>query len=450
MISRRHLLLQTAMGLGAASLAASLPLRAQDHSNHQTGTANIDHSSHGSPQKVTTKNIPAVDTKKPAVTEQGYRPVITPNGRTLGYRMNQGVKEFHLIAEEVEHEFAPGSKIKAWGYNGGTPGPTIEAVEGDKVRIFVTNNLPEHTSIHWHGILLPWGMDGVSGLTQEPIKPGETFVYEFTLVQHGTHMYHPHADEMVQMAMGLMGMFIIHPKNSDEKIDRDYAILLHNWAVHPGTYRPDPSVMTEFDLWTMNSKVFPAIESMVAQTGERVRIRVGNLSMWNHPIHLHGVQFDVTGSDGGRWPRNQWRKEVTEIVGVGQTRDIEFIAVPGDWAFHCHMSHHTMNAMGHKIPNMLGVKQPESQIQKVLPGYMAMGEKGMAEHQVHTDMGHMPGPENTLPMMMGEGRYGKLEMGGMFSMIRVRDSLGDKADLYEAPEGTQAKKVDQIPSGIPT
>lgn len=448
MISRRHLLLQTAMGLGAAGLASSLPLRAQDHSNHDHHQHN-QHKNHSTHSVKTTQDIPAVSTKKNDITEQGYRPVITPNGRTLPWRMNNGVKEFHLIAEEVEHEFAPGTKIKAWGYNGSTPGPTIEAVEGDRVRIYVTNKLPEHTSIHWHGILLPFGMDGVSGLTQPPIKPGETFVYEFTLQQHGTHMYHPHADEMVQMAMGLMGMFIIHPKNSTEKIDRDYAILLHNWAVHPGTYRPDPSVMTEFDLWTMNSKVFPAIESMVAQTGERVRIRVGNLSMWNHPIHLHGVQFDVTGSDGGRWPQNLWRKEVTEIVGVGQTRDIEFVAVPGDWAFHCHMSHHTMNAMGHKIPNMLGVKQPESQIQKVLPGYMAMGESGMAEHQVHTDMGHMPGPENTLPMMMGEGLYGKLEMGGMFSMIRVRDQLGDKADLYRAPEGTQAKKVDSVPTGIP-
>ncbi len=450
MISRRHLLLGSTLGLGAGLIASSLRLSAaEDHSGHHNHS--MDHSAH-KPQKknvVSTKNIPAVNTKKTDMTTQGYRPVITPNGRTLSYRMNEGVKEFHLIAEEIEHEFAPGTKIKAWGYNGSTPGPTIEAVEGDRVRIYVTNKLPEHTSIHWHGILLPWGMDGVSGLTQPPIKPGETFVYEFTLQQHGTHMYHPHADEMVQMAMGLMGMFIIHPQNSTEKIDRDYAILLHNWAVHPGTYRPDPNVMTEFDLWTMNSKVFPAIESMVAQTGERVRIRVGNLSMWNHPIHLHGVQFDVTGSDGGRWPQNQWRKEVTEIVGVGQTRDLEFIAVPGDWAFHCHMSHHTMNAMGHDVHNMIGVKQPEAQINKVLPDYMAMGENGMAEHQVHTDMGHMPGPENTLPMMMGEGNYGKLEMGGMFSMIRVRDQLGDQADLYKAPEGTQARKVTSVPNGIP-
>ena len=450
MINRRTLLLGSAAGL----VAASLPLKAQqDHSAHQGNAATVDHSKHTTAKssvRKSTKTIPAVSTQKMKLTAQGYRPVITPNGRALSYRMNEGVKEFHLIAEEIEHEFAPGTKIKAWGYNGSTPGPTIEAVEGDRVRIYVTNKLPEHTSIHWHGILLPWGMDGVSGLTQPAIKPGETFVYEFTLIQHGTHMYHPHADEMVQMAMGMMGIFIIHPKEpTTPAVDRDYAVLLHNWAVHPGTYKPDPSVMTEFDLWTMNSKVFPAIESMVAQTGERVRIRVGNLSMWNHPIHLHGVQFDITGSDGGRWPEIQWRKEVTEIVGVGQVRDLEFIAVPGDWAFHCHMSHHTMNAMGHGVPNMLGVKQPEAQINKVLPGYMAMGENGMAEHQVHTDMGHMPGPENTLPMMMGEGRHGKLEMGGMFSMVRVRDQLGAVADLYEAPEGTQAKKVLAVPTGIP-
>lgn len=449
MINRRDLLLGSAAGL---MVAASLPIRAQ-HEHHIDSAAAVDNSRHrhtANKKIKTTKNIPAVSTEKPTVTAQGYRPVITPNGRTLPYRMNEGVKEFHLIAEEIEHEFAPGTRIKAWGYNGSTPGPTIEVVEGDHVRIYVTNKLPEHTSVHWHGILVPWGMDGVSGLTQPAIKPGETFMYEFTLQQHGTYMYHPHADEMVQMAMGMMGMFIIHPKEpATPAIDRDYAVLLHNWAVHPGTYRPDPSVMTEFDLWTMNSKVFPAIESLVAQTGERVRIRIGNLSMWNHPMHLHGVQFEVTGSDGGRWPQNQWRKEVTEIVGVGQTRDLEFIAVPGDWAFHCHMSHHTMNAMGHGIPNMLGVKQPQAQLNKVLPNYMAMGEKGMAEHQVHTDMGHMSGPENTLPMMMGEGRYGKLEMGGMFSMIRVRDQLGRQADLYEAPDGTQAKKVSQVPEGIP-
>lgn len=383
---------------------------------------------------------------------QGYMPVHTPNGWTLPHRMVDGVKEFHLVAEEIEHEFAPGSRAKCWGYNGTSPGPTLEAVEGDKVRIFVTNRLPEHTSIHWHGLILPSGMDGVSGLTQPAIQPGDTFVYEFTLQQHGTHMYHPHADEMVQLAMGMMGMFIIHPRDAEpEPIDRDYAILLHNWAMHPGTSRPDPAVMVEFDLWTMNSKVFPAIDTLVAGSGERVRIRLGNLSMWNHPIHLHGVQFLVTGSDGGRWPREQWRSEVTEIIGVGQMRDIEFVGVPGDWAFHCHMAHHTMNPMGHDIPNTLGVNQDgvEEKIRTLLPGYMAMGEHGMGEHQDHTDSGHMTGPPNTLPMMMGEGPFGNIEMGGMFTVVKVRDGLaaGDFRDpgWYRHPEGEVARRVSADP-----
>ncbi|HNR92920.1 MAG TPA: copper oxidase, partial [Dokdonella sp.] len=321
-----------------------------------------------------------------APKRSGYTPVRTLNGRTLAHRMVDGVKEFHLIAEEIEHEFAPGCVAKCWGYNGSTPGPTIEAVEGDRVRILVSNRLSEPTTIHWHGILLPSGMDGIAGLTQPAIAPGETWAYEFVLRQHGTHLYHPHADEMTQLAFGMMGFFIIHPKDGEiEPVDRDYAILLHNWALHPGTYRPDPAIMTEFDLWTFNSKVYPAIEPLVARSGERVRIRVGNLSMWNHPIHVHGVQFEVTGGDGGRWPERQWRTEVTEIVGVGQTRDLEFTAVPGDWAMHCHMSHHTMNAMGHDLPNAVGVDQDgvEARLRKLLPGYMAMGRDGMHGHQRH-------------------------------------------------------------------
>ncbi len=424
MLSRRALL-QLAAGLGSA-----LPLSALA----QTATGKA--------------ASPTVATDAPGA----YLPVRTLNGWTLPPRIRHGVKEFHLVAEEVDHEFAPGSRAKCWGYNGSTPGPTIEAVEGDRVRIYLTNHLPEHTSMHWHGLLLPSGMDGVGGLSQPHIKPGETYVYEFTLQQHGTQMYHPHADEMVQMAVGMMGMFIIHPKGGEaQPVDRDYAVLLHNWALHPGTYRPDPSIMQDFDLWTFNSKVFPAIEPLVARSGERVRVRVGNLSMWNHPIHMHGVQFQVTGSDGGRWPQRLWRPEVTEIVGVGQTRDLEFVAVPGDWAFHCHMSHHTMNAMGHGVPNPMGVEQAdlERQMRALLPGYMAMGTNGMAEHQDHTASGHMRGPENTLPMMMGTGPYGNLEMGGMFTVIKVRDDLapGDYRDpgWYQAPKGTMAHRVSSDP-----
>ncbi len=374
--------------------------------------------------------------------------VKTPNGRTLPWQWVDGAKQFHLIAEEFEHEFAPGCVATCWGYNGSTPGPTIEAVEGDRVRILVTNHLKEWTTIHWHGLILPNGMDGVGGLNQPQIKPGETYAYEFTLVQAGTHMYHPHADEMVQVAFGMMGFFIIHPKAADaEPVDRDFAIMLHNWALHPGTYRPDPAVMVDFDLWTFNSKVYPATAPIVVRHNERVRVRFGNLSMWNHPIHIHGHRFWVTGSDGDRWPKSAWRREVTEIVAVGQTRDFEFVADnPGDWAFHCHMAHHTMNAMGHTVPNPTGVDQQgvEAQIRAMLPGYMAMGRHGMAEHSEHISMG-LPGPENTLPMMTGTGPFGPIEMGGMFTVLKVREGLGvdDYSDpgWYRYPEGTVARRV---------
>ncbi|MGI9014803.1 MAG: multicopper oxidase family protein [Phycisphaerales bacterium] len=379
-------------------------------------------------------------------TERGqlsYRPVVTPNGTTLPFRMNGGVKEYHLVAEPIEQEFADGMTVKCWGYNGQTPGPTIEVVQGDQVRLFVTNRLPEHTSVHWHGLFIPSGMDGVTGLTQPGIQPGETWVYEFTIPeQHGTFMYHPHADEMTQMAFGMMGFFIVHPRQARERpIDRDFAIMLHNWAVHPGTYRPDPAVMVDFNLWSFNSRVFPGTEHLIVRTGDRVRIRFGNLSMWNHPIHIHGHAWHVVATDGGQIPEaGQW-PETTVLVPVGTTRDVEFIADnPGDWAMHCHMSHHTMNAMAHDIVNTVGVDQSgvESKIKALLPGYMSMGRDGMADMQ---DMArHMPGPANTLPMMMGEGQFGNIEMGGMFTVVKVRDGITSYEDpgWYAFPEGTTA------------
>ncbi|NGY04584.1 multicopper oxidase family protein [Solimonas terrae] len=435
-MNRRHLL----SALGAAGLGAGLIGRARaQHEMHDMPGMSM-------PPAATPEPSPA-----PALGGARYRPVHTPNGWTLPFRINDGVKEFHLVAEEIEHEFAPGCVARCWGYNGGTPGPTIEAVEGDRVRIYVTNHLPEATSVHWHGILLPSGMDGVSGLNQPGIAPGETYVYEFTLRQHGTQLYHPHADEMTQMALGMMGLFVIHPRDGEAvPVDRDYAILLHNWALHPGTSRPDPSIMSDFDLWTFNSKVYPATAPLLARSGERVRIRLGNLSMWNHPIHLHGHRFLVTGSDGGRWPHALWRPEVTEIVGVGQTRDIEFVAAAGDWAFHCHMSHHTMNAMGHGIANPLGVdtRGVADDVRQLLPGYMAMGGNGMSEHSAHLAMGMMAGPGNTLPMMTGQGPHGAIEMGGMFTVLKVRDELpGDGRDpgWYRPPGRELARRVSNDP-----
>ena len=379
-------------------------------------------------------------------------PVRTLNGWTLPYRLRDGVKEFHLVAEELTHEFAPGCTAKCWGYNGSTPGPTIEAVEGDRVRILVTNRLPEVTSVHWHGLRLPSGMDGVAGLSHPPIRPGETYAYEFTLQDAGSHFYHPHADEVVQLSFGMMGLFIIHPRAGEPRpIHRDYALLLANWALHPGTWRPDPSVMTDFNLWTMNSRMFPAIEPMVARTGERVRIRIANLSMHEHPMHLHGVRFQVTGGDGGRWPESQWHSEVTTLVGVGQVRDIEFEAVAGDWAFHCHKGHHAMNAMGHDLPNFVGadLRGLGKAVREALPGYMPMGQTGMAEHSEHVAMGMVKGPPNTVPMMGGKGPFGPLDMGGMFTVLKVRDDLaaGDFRDpgWFSHPPGTVARKLSSDP-----
>lgn len=374
-------------------------------------------------------------------TGRPYNPVATLNGWTLPWRMKNGVKEFHLVAEPVVREFAPGMKANLWGYNGSSPGPTIEAVEGDRVRIFVTNKLPEHTTVHWHGILLPSGMDGVGGLTQPHIQPGKTFVYEFTLLRSGTHMYHPHADEMTQMAMGMMGMFIIHPKDQAQmRVDRDFVFLLASYDIEPGAATPKTAEMTDFNLWTWNSRVFPGIDPLVAKTGDRVRVRVGNLTMTNHPIHMHGPHFVVTGTDGGWVPPSARWPEVTTDVAVGQMRTFEFDAIAGDWAIHCHKSHHTMNAMGHDVPNMIGVdhRGVAERISKLVPDYMVMGDKGMA------DMGsmEMPLPDNTLPMMTGTGPFGPVEMGGMFSVVKVRDDIkpGDYKDpgFYKHPRGTVA------------
>ncbi len=389
---------------------------------------------------------PSFNTAPPLVPNTGrpYNPVVTLNGWTLPWRMNQGVKEFHLVAEPVVREMAPGFKVNMWGYNGQSPGPTIEVVEGDRVRIFVTNKLPEHTTIHWHGQRLPNGMDGVGGVNQRQIPVGKTFVYEFVARRPGTFMYHPHADEAIQMAMGMMGMWVTHPKTNHpliDNVDRDFCFLLNAFDVDPGTQTPKIMTMLDFNIWSWNSRVFPGIDTLNVRKNDKVRIRIGNLTMTNHPIHLHGHEFVVSGTDGGPTPKGSRWPEVTTDIAVGQMRQIDFLAdEEGDWAFHCHKSHHTMGAMGHDFPTMIGVDHRGlvKKIQKLVPDYMVMGERGMA------DMGEMemPLPDNTFPMMTGAGPYGPVEMGGMFSMLKVRkdQKVGDYSDpgWYKQPPGTQA------------
>jgi len=436
MISRRNYLSTTALLAGGAALLNRLGLGGRVSADTPQADPHAGHASARGPEILTRG------------AHRPYTPVVTPNGSTLPYVMKNGAKEFHLVAEPVEREFAPGMVVNAWGYNGETPGPTIEAVEGDRVRILVTNKLPEHTSIHWHGIFLPAGMDGVGGLNQPQIQPGETYAYEFTLRQHGTHMYHPHADEMVQMAMGMMGFFVIHPRQPERRIDRDFCIFPHMWFIDPGTMTPNTAIMLDFNIFTFNSRAFPGTDHLVCRQGDRVRLRFGNVNMTDHPIHIHGHRFWVVETDGGQIPPSAWWPETTLNIMPGTTRAVEFVAeYPGDWALHCHKPHHTMNAMGHDIPNLIGVDQRgvEEKIQALVPGYMAMGETGMAEHAKHAE--HMPGVPNTLPMMTGTGPFGPIEMGGMFTVVKIRGDLESYADpgWYDYPKGTVAYKADGPP-----
>jgi manganese oxidase len=426
--TRRDVLIGSAALAGTATLAATARRAGAQPDPHQ----------HHAPAKA-----PAVGT--PRRTAAGYTPVVAPDVATLPYRMDGGVKVFHLVAGELERPFAPGLDVRCWGYNGSTPGPLIEVVQGDRCRFYVTNHLPETTTVHWHGVILPNGMDGVGALTQPPIEPGQTFVYEFTFEHAGTFMYHPHYDEMTQIALGMTGMIVVHPRRPPRprRRVRDYAMMLHEWLIPAGTRRPDPLAMTEFNVLTINGKASPGTTPIVAETGDLVRIRFGNLSpMSHHPMHLHGYSFDVVGTDGGTIPEAARWPQTTVIVPVGTARVIEFVADnPGDWALHCHMTHHMMNQMGHEIPNLIGAdtRGLDAKVHPLLPGYMTMGDKGMA------GMGemNMPVPENSIPMKGQEGPFGYIDMGGMFTILKVRDSLPDSGDpgWYQHPEGTVARAV---------
>lgn len=384
-----------------------------------------------------------------------YKPVVTPNVGSLDWTMDGDVKVFHLIAEPVRREFAPGFEVNCWGYNGSTPGPTIEVVEGDRVRILVTNRLNEPTTVHWHGIILPNGMDGVTGLTQKPIPPGETFKYEFTLKQNGTFTYHPHYDEMFQIAMGMMGFFIIHPKTGEESpIDRDFALFLHEWRIPMGARTPIPFEMLDFNVFTFNSVLYPKIEPLVAKKGDRVRIRLANVMMNSHPIHLHGYEFVVTRKGAKKLPLSAQYTETTTNVAPGETRDIEFIANnPGDWAFHCHKSHHTMNQMQHDLPNLVGINKAdiEGRIRKYFPNFMGlmningMGDMfemyGSSRKEINEST---PFPANISPIG-SPGPFGVMELGGMFTVLKVREGLTNYADpgWYQHPPGTVAESINE-------
>jgi len=254
-----------------------------------------------------------------------YTPVTVPNGNKLAYSMVKGVKEFQLTIDDIDYEFAPGMHIKTWGYNGQTPGPVIEGIEGDRIRILVTNKRKDPTVVHWHGLFLPNEMDGVQGLTQQGIAAGETFSYEFRLKQHGTFMYYSPPTETDKAGRGAMGFLISHPEEETHRIDKDFVIFLNDWVL--------PNKTTAAPIFTLNGKVYPETDPLVVQTGERVRIRFANIGQSAQPIHLHGYSFKVVATDGGDIPiLGQW-PETTVVISPGQSRDIEFLAnLSGDWA----------------------------------------------------------------------------------------------------------------------
>lgn len=285
--------------------------------------------------------------------EEGPAPFVAPDVPRLAFQMKNGAKEFHLVPQAVEREFLPGHKMNVWGFNGSMPGPTIEINQGDRVRIVVTNELPEETTVHWHGFELPVQYDGSHTMTQNPIKPGGTFVYEFDVHEHGTFWYHTHV--AMQETHGMVGWMIVHPaKQIGPPVDRDFGLLFQNFAIMPNQ-TINNSWSMDWNWHTINGRSGPFTTPLVVKHGERVRVRLMNFSpIQHHPVHMHGHTFWVTGHEGARMPTSAWVPRNTELVAVAQSSNFEFIANnPGDWMFHCHMTHHMMNHMVNHVGPMI-------------------------------------------------------------------------------------------------
>jgi FtsP/CotA-like multicopper oxidase with cupredoxin domain len=338
--------------------------------------------------------------------------VITPDVADLPFTMDNGIKVFHLTAEPVKQTIVPGRIFDLWGFNGSAPGPTIQANEGDRIRIIFENRLPEPTAIHWHGLELPIEMDGVPGVGQKPVMPGEHFVYEFSLHQHGTFFYHSHM--AMQEMVGMLGGFIIHPASAyAPHVDRDFLIALQEYAVLPNSTIPN-SMSMEFNWLTFNGKASPASTPLIVKQGERVRIRIINLGMDHHPIHLHGFTFWETGREGARQPDTLWHRGNTTLVGVAQARDIEFIADrTGDWMFHCHLPHHMMNQMVSNVGPMTRL------------GRGAAGTPAM--HMPEMQMPEMPMGANQVPLFPQDAF--------MESPMMAMDKEVDKPENHGLPAG---------------
>ncbi|MCI0355254.1 MAG: copper oxidase [Acidobacteria bacterium] len=368
-----------------------------------------------------------------AAADGGLHAVETPDVPTLPWRLENGVKVFNLVAEPVKRRLVPFKTMEVWGFNGSCPGPAIQANQDDRVRIVFDNHLPESTTIHWHGLEVPIEMDGVPYISQKPVPPGGRYVYEFTVHQEGTFFYHAHG--AMQEMMGLIGMFILHPRTPHRpRVDHDYGIILQGWAILPNNAVPNTAGM-EFNWLTFNGVSSPATTPLLARQGNRVRIRIVNLGMDHHPIHLHGHQFYITGTEGGRAPESTWYPTNTVLVGVAQAKDVEFDAkYPGDWMLHCHLPHHMMNSMSDLLQDRMIMtaaindEQALSQMQTLAD---TVGFKHIHHAPVAPDANSVPGfPQDAFMEMGMDEAVAKPEthglpenwsamMMGMMTLVRV-------------------------------
>ena len=377
-------------------------------------------------------------------TGKGKRvPVVTTDIGDLPYTMVDGAKQFHLIAQVIKQRISPDKVIDVWGYNGSAPGPTIQVNQGDRVRIIFDNHLPEETSIHWHGFEDQIQYDGQPGISQEPVRPGGQFVYEFLIHQEGTYFYHSHM-AMQEMA-GMLGAFIMHPREDYQPhCDKDFAICLQEYAVLPSNTVPNTMNM-EYNWLLLNGKAGPATTPLVVRKGDRVRIRFVNLGMDHHPMHMHGHTFYTTGTEGGRIPETAWWPGNTVLVGVAQTRTIEFVANnPGDWMLHCHLPHHMMNQMSSNVGKMtrMGAGMPAGVDMNTGMG-MPQGTPGAPMGEDYgTSLGRGMGIGSNADMAttngpLGTGKAQAASMGGMAGMSGMADMSMDP---------NVAKNADQVPN----
>ncbi len=320
------------VGRAANSDATNAVAATAPHSSHEhTAAQATTNAAANAKQEMTSDEMDAMH-------EAGVKAFPAPTeglgGQPLPFVMDGDVKVFELTCQLTNWEYAPGEYVEAWTYNGAVPGPEIRVTEGDKIRVLVHNELPQSTAVHWHGLMVPNAMDGVPGITQPPIKPGETFTYEFPIRDGnaGTHMYHAHYNSAAQVVKGLLGPFIVEPKDpaSRPAFDREYTIVLNDGPIGG---------------FSLNGKSFPATQPLVAKKGERVLIRYMNEGMMIHPMHLHGMPMQVIAQDGYLMP--QFYTCDTLNIAPGQRFETIVEATePGTWAFHCHILTHAESEHG--------------------------------------------------------------------------------------------------------